>query len=103
MSELPRDRLLSCIPSPDSVAKSLLSTLNAMTLLILLNNLKILFSSILVKTLSFFKVAFLDLVVTTIHHKRHFEMSQKSVVVSQINYIITIVMIIVIIIIYIII
>ena len=83
VSECQKDRLPSCIPSPDSVAKSLLLTLCDDT--VLLNNLNILFIPVLVKTLPFFKVAFLDLNMTTIHHKRHSEMSQKSVVVSLIN------------------
>lgn len=56
VSERQSDRLPSCIPSPDSVAQSLLLTFCDDT--VLLNNLKILFSPVLVKTLSFLKLHF---------------------------------------------
>ena len=50
---------------------------------ILIRNIKILFSRILVETLPFFKVAFLDIIVKHISHNRYTEMSSKSVVVSN--------------------
>ena len=73
---------LSCIPSPEAVAKSLLPSSNDDALLV--QNIKILFSRVLVETLPSFNVSFSDLVTRHIQHRRYAEMSSKSLVVSNI-------------------
>ena len=80
MADLSPDRPSLCLPSPDEVASSLLP--QSVDDDILYENIKILLSRILVDTLFFFEVAFSDLTVKHIHHKRYLEMSSKSIIVS---------------------
>lgn len=71
---------LTCLPSTAMVAKSLLPTVaddNA-----IVGNIKILISRILVETLPFFSTLFSDLIVTSIQHNYHSNMSAKSIIVS---------------------
>lgn len=78
--DLPIQRPLSCMPSPDLVAESLLpsSTDDAA----LVKNIKILFSRVLSETLKLFDVSFSDLIEVHIGHRRYREMSSKSHVVK---------------------
>ena len=81
MHDLPNERLQSCLPPTNTVAKSLLPSPDDDKILI--ENIKILFSRILAETLPFFEVSFADIIVKHIHHKYHDEMSSKSLVVSE--------------------
>ncbi|XP_019861291.1 PREDICTED: uncharacterized protein LOC109589693 [Amphimedon queenslandica] len=77
--DLPKERLPSCMPSPDAVAQSLLPSPDDDE--ILKTNIKILFSRILVEILPFFELCFSDIIPNHIEHKHYKEMSSKSVVV----------------------
>ena len=68
-----------CLPSPDVVACSLLpQSVDDDTLY---ENIKILFSQVLVETLFCLETTFSDLIIRHIHHRQYSEMSSKSIIV----------------------
>ena len=80
VSSFPNELSPTCIPPLEIRAKSLLPSKDDDFALIA--NIKVLFSHILVQTLTFFNVAFSDLIVDHINHRRYKEMSSKSYIVS---------------------
>ena len=80
VSSFPNELSPTCIPPLEICAKTLLPNEDDDSALIA--NIKVLFSRILVQTLPFFNMAFSDLIVDHINHRRHKEMSSKSCIVS---------------------